>query len=465
MLIGPSYSLQTRRASVQRSVNLMLRAIEPGNERAGFYLQQVPGLTRFATLGAEIRGAVYIGTRLFVVAGNTLYEVSKTGVGTSRGALNTSTGAVDMAYGVTQLVIVDGPNGYVLTLASNAFGRITDPDFYGSDRVAYVDGYFVFVRPGTQQFYISAIDDAKTLDGLDFASAESSPDGVTSVVVTQREVWLFGEVTTEVWFNSGAADFPFARVQGVTIEVGCIAPHSAQKADNSVFWLGQDDNGAGMVWRADGYKPTRISTHAIEEALRQQATDLSLATAYCYQQDGQTFYALNVPGVAATWVYDASVGQWHERCEQEAGALTQHRARVHVYAHGMNLVGAADGNLYELDPDNYTNDGDVLYRERTSPHMASAQRKRVFFQSMKLNVEVGITPQGTAPVIEMQYSDDGGATWGNWLQRSAGAVGEYRTQVEWHRLGAAYDRVWRVRCTDDCRTSIVGEAVTADTEQ
>jgi hypothetical protein len=461
MLIGPSYSLQTRKASVQRCINLMLRAIEPGNEKAGFYLQQIPGLVRFATLGGEVRGALVIGSTLFVVAGSTLYEVSATGIGTVRGTLQTAAGPIDMAYGATQLVIVDGPNGYVLTLATNAFGRITDPDFYGSARVGYVDGFFIFIRPNSQQFYISAIDDASTLDALDFASSESSPDDITAVLVTQREVWLFGEVTTEVWFNAGGADFPFARVQGVTIEVGCIAPHSAQKADNSVFWLGQDNNGAGMVWRADGYKPMRISTHAVEEALS-ASTDLSSAAAYCYQQNGQTFYCLNVPGVEATWVYDASVGQWHERCEISGGVLSQHRALVHAYAHRKTLAGDAAGYLYSLDTDTYTNDGDVIYRERTSPHTSSPSRKRVFFKSMRLNVEAGITPQGVQPVIELQYSDDGGATWGNWIARSVGDVGQYKFQVWWFRLGQAFDRVWRVRCTDNCRTSLIGEAVWAD---
>ena len=459
MIVGPSYSLQTRKAAVQRAVNYMLRAVEPGNEKAGFYLQQVPGLTRFASLGQEIRGGVQVGSRLLVVAGATLYEISSAGVGTALGALNTSTGAVDMAVGTTQLVIVDGPNGYVLTLATNAFAAITDPDFYGSPRVGYVDGFFVFVRPNTQQFYISAIDDATNLNALDFASAESSPDSLVSLVVTQREVWLMGDITTEVWFNSGAA-FPFARVQGATLEVGCLAPDSAQKLDNSVVWLGRDTNGVGMVWRAEGYQPRRISTHAVEEALR-ASTDIASARAYCYQQEGQTFYCINAPGLSSTWVYDASVGQWHERAEFSAGELSPHRALTHVYAHGRNLCGDALGRLYAFDPDSNTNDGDVLYRERTSPHEAAPNRNRVSFEKLRLDVEVGQTGQTTTPSIELQWSDDGGYTWGNWLARSLGAVGQYAQPVEWHRLGQAQDRVWRLRCTDDARASIVGAAVTA----
>ena len=458
MIVGPSYSLQTRKAAVQRALNYMLRSVEPGNEKGGFFLQQTPGLTLFASLGAEVRGGLNVGGRCFVVAGALLYEVAANGVATLRGTLSTSTGAVDMAVGVLQLVIVDGANGYVLTLASNVFGKITDPDFYGSPRVGYVDGFFVFVRPGTQQFYISAIDNANDLDALDFASAESSPDLLISLVVTQREVWLMGAVTTEVWFNAGSA-FPFARVQGATLEVGCLAPQSAQKLDNTVIWLGRDANGVGMVWRAEGYQPRRISTHAVEETLR-ASTGIESATAYCYQQDGQSFYCLNAPGLDTTWVYDASVGQWHERAESVAGVLAPHRALAHVHAHGRNLVGDAVGKLYAFDPDKNTNDGDVLYRERTSPHEAAPNRARVMFEKLRLDVEVGQTGQGVTPVIELQWSNDGGFTWGNWLARSLGEVGQYAQPVVWHRLGQARDRVWRIRCTDDARASIVNAAVT-----
>lgn len=459
VILGPSYSLSTRRAAVQRSIGWMLRAVEPGNEKAGFFLQQCPGLTRLANAGAEIRGGWWTGSRGFVVAGTTLYEVSSTWTLTARGTLLTSTGRVDITQGLTQLVIVDGANGYVLTLATNTFARITDPDFYGSTRVGFLDGFFIFTRPDTQQFYISAIDNAASLDALDFASAESAPDKLKAVLVDHREVWLFGEVTTEVWFNAGTS-FPFQRNNGAVLEVGCVAAQTAQKMDNSVFWLGQDRNGAGMVWRAEGYQPRRISTFAVEEVLK-TSTDLSAATAYCYQDEGQSFYVLKAPGLETTWVYEVSSGQWHERAEIVNGQIEPWRAVAHCYMHGTHVVGDADGKLYELDPSAYTNDGDVLYRERTSPHSATPERDRVFFDLHRLDVEVGETGSGISPVIELRYSDDGGYTWGNWLARSLGEIGQFRQRVEWRRLGSARDRVWQIRTTDNARASIINSAVMA----
>ncbi|MGV2359753.1 UNVERIFIED_CONTAM: hypothetical protein QOZ72_28920, partial [Pseudomonas aeruginosa] len=90
--------------------------------------------------------------------------------------------------------------------------------FYGSPRVDYLDGYGVFVRPDTQQFYISALNDFTTFDALDFASDEADPDNLVTHIVDHQELILFGERVTTVWFDSGDATFPLARREGATME-------------------------------------------------------------------------------------------------------------------------------------------------------------------------------------------------------------------------------------------------------
>lgn len=45
--IGPSYTLRNKRASVQRTVNMVPVPLEPGNERAPWVLRDVPGLSVF----------------------------------------------------------------------------------------------------------------------------------------------------------------------------------------------------------------------------------------------------------------------------------------------------------------------------------------------------------------------------------------------------------------------------------
>jgi len=453
--VGPSYQLATRKASVQRSVNLFLVGMETPS-KAPFILQSVPGLVQFAAMGAAVRGMFEAAGRCFVVAGNTLYELNSAGVKTARGVLSSSSGPVDFAWGRTQLVVVDGANGYVLTLATNAFGAITDADWLGSDRVAYLDGYFIFAQPGSDVFYISAIDDATNLDSLDFARAEASPDTIVSHAVNHREVWFVGEKTTEVWFDSGAADFPLSRNSAAMLDVGCVATHSLRQVDNALIWIGRDANGSGLVYRSMGYQAARISTLAVEQAL-QASTDLSSAVAYVYQSNGQTFWCVNAPGITSTWCYEIASQAWHERCDLDAlGQFAVHRANYHAFAFGYHLVGCDSGVVYRMDPTFNLFGEDPIKRSRISPNDVSPSRDRIYFRRFTLDcVTGGAGSSITSVPAELSWSDNGGMTWGNPVSRSIGLTGEYLPRVEWTQLGCGRDRVWRVDCSANAPFSII----------
>lgn len=453
-IVGPSYTLSTRKADIQRSVNMHLVGLEtPG--KAPFIMDSVPGLNLFASLGAPVRGIIQAANRLFVAAGSTLYEISSTGFVNPLGTLSSTTGVVSMAYGLTQLVVVDGSNGYVLTLATNAFQRITAAGFYGSNRVRFLDNYFLFVHPGTQQFYISAINDATSEDPLDFASAESQPDNLVTLEVDHSEIWLFGTQTTEVWFDSGAADFPFQRNRGASIEIGCQAAHSVQKLDNSVFWIGQDINGSGIVFRSQGFQAQRISTQAIEQQL-QASTDLSAAVAYSYQDRGLSFYCVNAPGLTSTWCYEVSTGTWHERCDLDTfGNFAQSRVQNYAFCFGQRIVGGADGNLYTLSHTTYTNYLDPLVRLRVTPHDAVPGRMIQFFNAFYLDCTTGEAGLGIDAYVELSWSKDSGASWSNPVLRSIGRTGQRFSRLLWTLLGSARDRVWRMRFSGNAPFSII----------
>lgn len=456
-IVGPSYRLDVRKADVQRSVNLYPVIVESGTGKSPAYLKSLDGLTQLASLGAEIRGFKAANGRLFVVAGSELIELDGSFTPTVLGTIGTNSGPVDFAYGITQLVLVDGPNGYAMDLATNVISPI-GANFYGSARVGFIDGYFVFIRPGTDQFYWSAINDATVLDALDFATAEGAPDNLVSLVVDHRELWLFGQDTTEVWVSTGS-EAVFERNAGAFIEHGCAAALTAQKLDNSVFWLGRDERGGGIVWRAQGYSPVRISTHAVEESL-QTGTDISQASAFTYQKDGHAFYVLQVPGLDTTWAYDVSAQAWHERAELVNGAFAPHRGTCHAYAFDRHILGDADGNVYELDREAYTNAGDVLVRDRTSPHLATPNYDRIQFGRLEVDCIVGAGKElGAEPQLMMRYSNDGGISFSGWRQTGLGAIGKTLTRARFLRCGSARDRVWQIRFTDNAPFAIVGATV------
>lgn len=440
-VIGPSYFLTDRKSAVQRSVNLYMRGVEGLGEDKPVVLDSVPGLTLKVTLPADIRGSYNAGGRWFVVAGSTLYEMVSETAYVSRGTLLTSFGYVSMKYGRDQLVIVDGANGYVLTLASNAFGQITSTGWRGSNWVDELDGYFIFTDPDTDQFYISAIDDASTLDALDFSSADTSPDNIVTHRVRKRELHLFGDLSTEIWINSGDPDFPFARYNSTPIDVGIVGKRACVFAADTLVWVGKTDRGQGYVYKLDGHQPLRISTQAVEEALN-KSTDLTQCSMWTYHVEGNEFAAVNAPGLETTWVYDFSVGQWHERGEYLDGAWTPYRADTVTFWNGHHYVSAGE-SLYLLDKTVYSIDGAPMVRERTWPHLMAPSFEPIVFRGVEIACATG-----SGGSVTLEISNDGGFTFFSPLIRSLGVVGQWMQRVRWLNLGAARDRVFRMRCSD-----------------
>jgi hypothetical protein len=386
-----------------------------------------------------IRGLFTHADVLYAVIEDEVYAISASGTRTSVGTLNSTAGVVDFAATLTQLVITDGGYLYVYTPSTSTF--TTAAGYTGGERIAFVDQRIVFLFSGTQRFGWTALEDATTIDALDFASAEGSPDKLVSLLADHRELWLFGPNSTEIWNSVGGTEV-FARNPSAFIEYGCAATHSAQKSANSVTWLSRDERGDAMVMRAQGYQPQRISTRAIEE--RFQGLDIASARAYTYSDGGQQFYCLNVPNVETTLVYDETFQQWHERAELVNGNFRHWRATCHAFAYGKHFFGANDGKIYSSSYDEHTFGGSVKCRERVVPVVSAANRKRRRFPMVE-----AVCDKATAATAMLRWSDDNGANWSNWQYASTGPTGAYSRRIRWHRTGSAYDRVYQIRVTDD----------------
>ncbi len=365
----------------------------------------------------------------------------------------------------TQIFIACNPNGFIYNTTSNLLQQITDPDFPGAVMVGYLDGYFVFNEPNSQRVWVTALLEGTSIDALDFASAEGSPDGLVSLIIDHREAWLMGANSVEVWYNAGTPDFPLQRIQGAYNEVGCIAPYSVAKVDNSVLWLGADARGRGIVYRANGYTAQRISTHAVEWQI-QLYSDMSDALAYTYQQDGHAFYVLIFPTADTTWVYDITAGAWHERAAFSNGSFLRHRSNCQMSYNNEIVVGDfQNGNIYAFDLDVYADNGSVqkwLRSWRALP-MGQNNLKRTAQHSLQLSCEVGVgldgVAQGTDPQAMLRWSDDGGHTWSNEHWTSMGQIGQTGLRAMWRRLGMTQklrDRVYEVSGTDPVKVYITG---------
>lgn len=440
--------------SVQRVINMMAQKAPEGSPWP-FWLVGAPGLKTFVTLPkAPVRAAAVFNDALYAIGGDTLYKIAADGAITTYAAVSIPDGQIYMAPGNGFLVWTAGGNGYWHDGTLTA--RITDLDFPEVTSVDYLDGYWLFSQADTGKFVISSINDPKTYNALDFASAESQPDNLKRLIVTHREVWLFGGRSTEIWTDTGNADFPFERYNPASVDRGIMSGASAAVLDNTIFWLGDD----GLVYRAEGYTPTAISTPEVSKAIG-DCTDKANIVGFTWSQEGHVLYALRLPGVGC-WVYDASTQQWHER---ETFGRGMWRASCYANAYGRHYVGDdTTGGVYELDYATYTDGGGVFARKVTTPAIW-AEGQRFTTHRFQADYEVGVgltTGQGSNPQVMLRWSGDGGFTWSNEHWTSLGPIGARYQRAMWRRLGQARQRAYELVVTDPVRVAFLG--MTADIE-
>lgn len=331
--------------------------------------------------------------------------------------------------------------------------------------IVWSDGYFIVNQGGTNKFFISGLQDFE-INTLDFASSEGSPDIVLAVEILNRLLYIFNERTIEVYSNTGNPLFPFERIQGGFIEVGALAKYSVAKAGAAICWLGRTVDGDGIVFMMNGTTPQRISTHAIEQAIKGYANQ-SAATAYTYQAGGHSFYSLNFD--EATWVFDLSTQQWHERAYLNGGTLERHRSGTCAFVPslGQHLVGDyKTSKLYAMSENTYSDDGDAIMRMRSTPHISS-EGNRITYSRFMLDMETGIgldgDVQGSSPTVMLDWSNDSGRTWSSeqfaLADVGGGEIGDFRKRVIWRRLGSSRDRIFRVKFTDPCKVRLISASI------
>lgn len=557
-LLGGTYQARSVIAEAQRCVNLYPEYNPENDTDHPVTHYPTPGLDLLAA--SPVSGASRLDYRssngdLYRVVGANVYYVNASWTHTLLGSIAAGTNICSMSDNGLVVVLVDGTaNGYAIDIIARTFGLMTSPDFFGADKVDYVDTFFLFNLHGTNEFYISlsevnyqiltgvvggiltgdidgtgsgyndgtyssvpltggtgsgAIATVTILGGiatnvvltnpglgytigdqlstpnsnlggvgtgfsyevdttsgggfdpLDIASKNGSPDPIVTLVVMHLEIWLIGALTTEIWYNSGAADFTFQRLPGTFIEHGCVALYSLAKHDLSVFWLSQDREGQSVVIMGNNYRAFRVSTHAIEYAIANYSV-ISDAIGYTYQQEGHVFYVLTFPTANKTWVYDKTSALWHERNSLSTdgnGQLNRHLSNTAANAYSKNVVGDyKNGNLYAFDLNTYTDNGTPIPRIRAFPHMLDDD-DRVLYQSFTADIESGTITDNSDPQVSLRWSDNRGKSYGNRVEQELGNTGAYLTSVQWNRLGYARDRVFELNWSSNSKTALQGAFV------
>jgi hypothetical protein len=496
-LTGGDYQSRSVLASCQRRLNMYSEAVSKlQNEPVELVHYPTPGLTLLATTpnGYPIRGLYKASNGdLYCAANFDIYYIDKTWKFQFIGSLTKTTtlNPVKFADNGKHVILCDGTtvNGYSIDMiAKNQLHPLYDPSasdeftssstgWLGSNFVDFSDTYLIANYIGTPTFYISNSEDV-IFDPLQFGAKSAYADPLVGAVVTHRVIWLIGQLSTEVWYNSGGGsgisltsgstttansnNFPFEIMPGVSIDWGSAATYSIAKAEENIFWLAQNLNGDKVVLKGNGYNVQRISNHAIENVLSNYG-DVSDCVGYCYMQQGHSFYVMNFPNADATWVFDLSSNMWHERCWLDNnGDEHMQRSTQHAFAYNKNVVNDwQNGNLYSLDLNAYTDNGQIIKRVVGFPRQVDMESDvRVVYKHLILEMDSGEDLIATdTPQFTLRWSDDKGKTWNNGLVQPLGTAGQYSALIKFTRLGVSRNRVFQVEWTSNGFVAISGAFV------
>jgi hypothetical protein len=444
-----SYQHPSLPLSAKHLINLMAEQ-EPDDVRTTGALVSTPWLITTQTLptgpvdaiNSDLPGVIYIA------AGGVFYRLQATTGPVAMGTIGEAVDDLDhrvphmttIAVGPTAVVVCVPPNAWTAdhTGTLNQLGGT----FPGATSVTYIDGYFVFTQDDTStRFFISGLFDPANFDALDFAFADGTPNITRRVVTHRGQLWLIGDNATEVWYDSGDADFPFRRVSGGVIPFGCVSVRTVARADGSVFWVGMD----GIIYRSDGYKMVRISTHAIEAIMRQRS-DFNLRMtpqALTYSQDGHTFYVVNL-GTDRTLVYDCATKVWHDRSSAADGNGRWAPNAAGMATEFIMLGDYASGKIFTPVPISMppTAGPDALVFRQTTLPTIWAGTNRAFCHRVEIEMEAG-GPNSPGPVL-LEWSDDGARTWSAARTLFSGNQSDTRHRVYTTRLGSFRQRTFRI---------------------
>ena len=479
-LTGGAYATRSVLGSAERCINLFPEPSRRDPKKQTFYptpglrgiiVPPVPGQGRGVFRASNNNGYCVVGTNVYAILPNNALSLL--------GALSENSSYLcAMRDNGAQALLVDNSGfGYTWNVQKNdGFQKIVDStgSFTGGTRVDFLDGYLLWNVPLTNEYGCTtqgAIAFNPTLVGV----KDGYPDFINTFVVNQREIFLFGNVRSEIHYNAGNPLFPFAILPGAYIEFGCTAPYSVACIDKGVFWLGQSELGTGVVLRQSGYQTTIVSNYALSYAI-QQMTQISDAIGFTFMRDGHMFYGLTFPAGNQTWVYDVTLGSpadgWHQEGFLDPnGVLNRSRVVSMAWVNGLNLgQDWENGTLYEVSPDYYTADVDLgdgqgalarpIPRIRTFPRIEAAgggfggsgqglqltDGKGIVLHGFRADFQCGdgsVGPNSQPPQLALRLSVDRGRTFGqNILQSTAvltdrGEVVEasYRILPQWQNLG------------------------------
>lgn len=453
-LVGPTYTSRSLPVSAQVARNFYIEGDQNSENILSF--QPFPGAKLFAApAGNNDRGIGVYKNELYKVTDNTLYKITEVGAITTIGTISGSERCV-LIEDTGRLVIAIG-SGRPYSYDGSTLTQGTDSDLPTASTVTYIKNRVVYDGDNADVVFAD-LGSPLGVDSANITSNDTKPDDTLAVYAWKDQLFAFGGESITPYYNSATGNPPYKVIQNAVQEAGLGAIHSLASNNNALYFFGNDQ----MPYRIRGLQPEPIGNPAIgQEIAGYSKTDNAIGL--CFTLHNQNFYLLSFPN-GSSWLFNERVNMWTNLTYSTNGLdHSSHIMNDYAWVYNKHIISdRRTGNLYELDFDTFTDNGDTIFRQRDTRKISGKEfsfpGKKIFMHRLEVVIETGtgiITGQGSDPELMMQYSDDGGRTWSAERWKKIGQMGDFTRIVEWFDLGCFYERMFRFKMSDPVKLVLI----------
>lgn len=322
-------------------------------------------------------------------------------------------------------------------------------------QLAYLDGYILAITGTDKKFWWSDVNDGTSWTATNFASSAGNPDNTIAIRVVQRQIYLFGSATTEIWENDGNS--PFSRIPGGLIEIGCAAKNSPVRQNNSLIWLSDKRQFVRFTGTDTEFISSRYDKEIAEFA---SVSDCVGATVV---KGGQEYCLFYFPTQKRTLAYNPAIDDWSEWgtwipetlewAPYEFTSVARDVQSGQVYVGKPSAVGITCLSLdSRTDYPSAVPAGTSFKFLRTTGHIDHGSSKNKRLEELRFRARRGAASSSiTSTILMLRYRNDGDSTWSPIREIDLGAVGDTNHHIRLKRLGMYRSRQWEISATDNMR--------------
>ncbi len=360
----------------------------------------------------------------------------------------------------SQLLIQNPTNLSVLT--GGTLVQVSDPNYpqFTVPGVVVLNN-IAYVMSQNKTIYGSATSDATTWPALQFLQAEYEDDPGVCMAKYLNYIVVFGSYTMQFLYDAGnaAPGISLSPYLGANQRYGCLNAGTVQTINNTLYWVGQDQNGDLGVFMLNGFSPQRVSVPWVDTVIQlffyasESTVIIGRIDSQVVEAYGHKFYILPIISQPYALVLDVTTNQWMLWQIGQTGqwpfSFSATNLDLNLTVLGCNYT--QNGQIWE-----WLNSSPFTWQDNGIPFTCAVQTDKIddgtsarkFYQYLDFVSDSNINLNSTCSV-SISYSDNDYVSFSTPRNLVLNNPAAPTQRPRLARLGCSYRRAWYITQTDN----------------